>query len=83
VPGCKRTTPYECKSLEIDGRTVHLECEWLCARHWPTVPRDIRRRHISAKRQWTKHKTLALLEQEKMAWEQCVNAAVEIEVGIG
>lgn len=57
VPGCRRTHAPDFK-------------EWICAKHWPLVPRDIRRAYARAKRRRKSQNALWRL------WNRCKTAAI-------
>jgi len=58
VPGCKRTH-------------APLWDEWICAKHWPLVPRDMRRAYAHARRRKKARSVLVRL------WARCKRAAIE------
>jgi hypothetical protein len=74
VPGCRRST----KVGDFD--------EWVCGRHWPTVPRQMRRLYAAAKRR--ARRSVGMPETMRSAlvaarvWRRCRDAAIEIAMGI-
>lgn len=58
VPGCHRTTPR--------GRYD----QWICGKHWPLVPRDLRRAYARAKRRRKPASALSRL------WVRCEREAI-------
>lgn len=70
VPGCRRTVAAA-KGFD----------EWVCGKHWSTVPGSDRRLYTAAKRRWRR-------SPEKWGrvaariWRRCRDAAIEIAMGL-
>jgi len=76
VPFCRRTRAREGYS------------EWICAKHWPLVDRDLKRRYTRIKRLTRKAQRLgrqvALQAGNRVGWriwEQCKAQAIERAMG--
>lgn len=82
VAFCNRTRRLECETISEDGRTIYYPVEWLCAVHWPIVPKAIKQRHIKAKRAFRRNPSAETAKEELDAWTACVNAAHEAAAGI-
>lgn len=82
VAFCNRTRRVECETFNKDGRPVYYPVEWLCAVHWPMIPKTIRQRHIKAKRAFRRMPSGETANEELDAWTACVNAAYEAAAGI-
>lgn len=69
VPGCRRTTK--------PGRFT----EWICQKHWSSVPAADRRLWTAAKRRWRRHPEKWGRVASRI-WRRCRDAAIEIAMGI-
>lgn len=58
IPGCRRTRP--CADF----------AEWICAKHWPLVPRQMRRAYASAMR---RRKPASAINR---IWRRCREEAI-------
>jgi hypothetical protein len=75
---CRRTTKPETLAT---GEPAFLAQEWLCAKHWPLVRKDLKHQHREAKRSFRtnpNHETHAL---ELSAWAACVSNANDAASG--
>jgi hypothetical protein len=79
---CNRTRRLECEVIIEEGRTVYYPVEWLCAIHWPIIPKVIKQRHIKAKRAFRRNPSAETANEELEAWGACVTAAHEAAAGI-
>lgn len=73
--GCKRTI----KRFALPPQHE----EWVCAKHWPTVPRRLRKLFFKAKRATQKHPTRKHVARENRFWRRCIAAAESEQFGIG
>ena len=84
-PGCRRTISYR----ELSGRGHN---EFICARHWSAVPRELRKRLAKVRRLIRRadrqakpdHVTSVLRRVEERRWQECRTRAVEeVFLGVG
>lgn len=62
VPGCRRTCPPD----EYD--------EWICAKHWPLVPKAMRKRYLRYRRRALRdHRWVGVSNR---MWARCKTAAI-------
>ncbi len=66
VPGCKRT-----KQRTGSGS------EWICGKHWPAVPRHMRRRMYRAERRYRKTRNRRWWLIANRMWERCKKRAID------
>lgn len=69
VPGCRRST------------AAGVFDEWVCGKHWSTVPPADHRLYAAVKRRWRRHPE----KWERVAlriWRRCRDAAIEIAMGL-
>lgn len=90
------TEPIRCDVPGCPGRSTRFAgfAGWLCSRHWPLVPRRLRRRRAQLRRllkkrgesYTTKHAWYATTPRanrlEDAIWRQMVRAATEAAAGI-
>jgi hypothetical protein len=72
VIGCNRTrkrdAPYS---------------EWLCPKHWPLVPKYMKRVLFRVHRRARRYGyNRVIVEAERRVWRRCVRAAIETSVGL-
>ena len=78
---CNRTRRVECTEIKADGSVISYPVEWLCAIHWPLIPKPVKQRHIQAKREFRRNPSFETASQELKAWVLCVAAAHEAATG--
>lgn len=78
---CNRTRRIECEAVDADGTVIHYPVEWLCAVHWPLIPKSTKQRHIKAKRAFRRKPSSETAREELDAWAECVAAAHDAATG--
>lgn len=74
VPFCRRTVARDKLPSGHD--------EWICAKHWPLVPHDMKRRKRLAERIARRKNSPAAWVLAGRIWERCKAAAIERAAGI-
>lgn len=72
VIGCRRTTKA--------GQGYD---EWICAKHWPTVPKALRARYARAKRLRRRRASKSMDRVVWQIWGRCKDAAFSEATGLG
>lgn len=73
--GCKRTI----KRFALPPQHE----EWVCPKHWPTVPRSLRKLFFKARRAASKNPTPKNILRENRWWRRCVATAEAEQFGFG
>lgn len=74
VPFCKGTRGIRKGESELPE-------EWICSKHWPLVPKRLRRLHGMCKRALKQGRDV--WDVAERTWERCKRAAIEAAGGIG
>lgn len=79
---CKRTRQFQFECVAIEGHLINFTAEWICGKHWPTVPRSLKEAHYKAKRRVKAEKTIEAERAASDAWRDCKEAANMIAAGL-
>lgn len=71
VPFCRRTT-----------RNDKGYSEWICGKHWPLVPRHLKRRKRQAERIAKRGDRPAAWRLAGLIWQRCKREAIERAMGL-
>ena len=66
VPGCNRTT-----------KRTGPNTEWICGKHWPAVPKHMRRRLFKARRRYQKTSNRRWYWIANRMWRRCKARAID------
>ncbi len=70
VPDCQRTRRHDPDLVDVDGVSVDLASEWICATHWRRVPEPARRVHSRAKRRLRRFPSFERFAAGQRIWQR-------------
>lgn len=76
VPGCRATRGDRKGDPLSDGM------EWICSRHWATVPTKLKRWRAAAKRLKRRGQVDRAWRINRWLWRECKRAAIERAMGL-
>lgn len=82
VIGCGCTRRFAPDIICVEGVDLDFAAEWVCERHWRTVPARLKALKRKARRELRKAATMRFARIDARIWKWCKAAAIEAETGL-